>query len=110
MSLKEGTRLARKVPGGNRFPLVTLADTYMPTQYGGRQRPCFKIEDYPPLGQAPAQLEREEITQIEHDERVERRYDSKPALTKAKPAKPIETVPWKDEVDDEEPDVRGGRR
>jgi hypothetical protein len=86
--LKEGTRLARKVRGGNRFPLVTLADTYMPTQYGGRQRPCFKIEDYPPLGQAPAQLEREEIKQIE-----------------VKSVK--RTPPWESE-DDSEPDVSGG--
>jgi hypothetical protein len=38
--------------GANFFPLVQLADTFMNTQYGGRQRPLFKVVDFVALGAA----------------------------------------------------------
>jgi hypothetical protein len=34
----------RKLRGANVYPVVTLSDTFMPTQFGGRQRPHFVIK------------------------------------------------------------------
>jgi hypothetical protein len=66
--LKEDTRRARMMRGPNMFPLVVLGAVFMKTQYGGRQRPCFKVKGFialgadntaPPLEQKPghAQLD-----------------------------------------------------
>jgi hypothetical protein len=41
---------ARKLQGDNIFPLVTLADAHMNTQFGGRQRPSFKVARFIALG------------------------------------------------------------
>jgi hypothetical protein len=60
--LRESTRLARKVRGSAVFPVVTLGDEFMPTQYGGRQRPSLKIKRYVPIG------EQAQPRQIEHVE------------------------------------------
>jgi hypothetical protein len=48
--LKERVRRARMIQGDNVFPLVTLADTHMKTQFGGRQRPQFKVVRFITLG------------------------------------------------------------
>ena len=49
--LRESTKLTRRVQGlSNLFPVATLSDTFMPTQYGGRQRPHFEIVDYKQIG------------------------------------------------------------
>jgi hypothetical protein len=66
--LKESTRLARRLRGLNVFPVVSLCDTFMPTQYGGRQRPCLKIKNYQPLGPeqvVPAQIDAGDVKRIE---------------------------------------------
>ena len=118
--------------GPNLYPLVGLADTFMPTQYGGRQRPHFEIKDYRALGPVPGQLdERGPIRQIErvenHGQRepiVEIKEDGDQAQrapvgrlprdgaakrsgrqSDAKPAKQVDPAPWND---DDEPDVRAG--
>lgn len=48
--LRESVRIARKAEGAPVLPIVTLADTHMPTQFGGRQRPHFEIRDYKIIG------------------------------------------------------------
>jgi hypothetical protein len=40
----------RKLRGANVYPVVTLSDTFMPTQFGGRQRPHFVIKRWVRLG------------------------------------------------------------
>jgi hypothetical protein len=53
-TLKETTGRTRMLQGAqNIFPIVTLADVPMPTQYGTRQRPHFVIKGWQTLG-APA--------------------------------------------------------
>jgi hypothetical protein len=41
--LAERTTWMRKYRGESVYPVVTLSDTFMPTRFGGRQRPFFKI-------------------------------------------------------------------
>jgi hypothetical protein len=110
------TRRVRQQP--NLFPLATLSDTFMPTQYGGRQRPHFGIVSYQPLGPepaAPAQIElRDDCRDGDnhHDlgtgrrESGDRHHDhaegAKPKradLAESKPAKPKPAL--KDEMNDE---------
>ncbi len=59
--LKGDVYRARMLQGDNVYPVVTLADTHMKTQYGGRQRPAFKIVRFVPIGgQARPLLEQPE--------------------------------------------------
>ena len=44
--LKEDTRTARLVKGPHAYPLVTLTDAWFTDNYGGKQRPHFKIKDW----------------------------------------------------------------
>jgi hypothetical protein len=53
--LKDNVKRARLLRGENVYPLVTLGDAHMPSAYGGRQRPSFKIVKFVPIGAAPAQ-------------------------------------------------------
>jgi hypothetical protein len=53
--LKADTQRARLLHGANVYPLLTLGDVFMPTQFGGRQRPCFNVVKFIPIGAAPAQ-------------------------------------------------------
>lgn len=48
--LKGHVRRARMLQGANVYPVVTLADTHMRTQFGGRQRPQFKVKRFVVLG------------------------------------------------------------
>jgi hypothetical protein len=68
--LKGATQRARMLRGPNVYPLVTLIDVFMKTQFGGRQRPCFKIEDYVPIhprgGGSPPPVEKAASPQLEH--------------------------------------------
>ena len=48
--LKDDVHRARMLQGDNVYPVVTLADTHMKTQYGPRQRPAFKIVRFVPIG------------------------------------------------------------
>ena len=48
--LKGDVHRARMLQGDNVYPVVTLADTHMKTQYGPRQRPAFKIVRFVPIG------------------------------------------------------------
>jgi hypothetical protein len=48
--LREQVDFARKRYGKHCYALVLLTDTFMPTRYGGRQRPHFKIQKWVMLG------------------------------------------------------------
>ena len=48
--LREATGMARRMYGDDVYPRVHLSDTFMPTSYGGRQRPDFKIIKFETLG------------------------------------------------------------
>jgi hypothetical protein len=54
--LKGHVRRARMMQGANVYPIVTLADTHMRTQFGGRQRPRFKVVRFITLGGAARPL------------------------------------------------------
>ena len=44
------TKWMRKLRGANVYPVVTLSDTFMPTRFGGRQRPHFEIKRWVSFG------------------------------------------------------------
>ena len=67
-NLRQATYLARRIRGPNVFPKVRLADEYMKTQFGGRQRPCFDIVGYETLGSNDAKLAAAAPKQLEHAE------------------------------------------
>jgi hypothetical protein len=48
--LVDRTKWMRKFRGEPVYPLVTLADTFMNTRYGGRQRPHFEIVRFVTFG------------------------------------------------------------
>lgn len=75
--LKERIRLARRVKNADVFAIVTLGSTFMPTQWGGKDRPHFEIKRYELLGG-------QERQQIEHKEVV---------LEPAKPDEPEVLAP-----------------
>jgi hypothetical protein len=52
--LREATHRARMLRGSNLYPVVTLSDVFMNTQFGGRQRPCFKIKTFVSLNNGGA--------------------------------------------------------
>jgi hypothetical protein len=86
--LRETTQLTRRVQGNlNLYPCATLSDTFMPTQYGGRQRPHFNVLHFEALGptqEAPAQIEHAKPKQAERiEQKVDKRTASKPS--KAEP-------------------------
>ena len=48
--LIDRTRWMRSFRGATVYPIVTLSDTFMPTRFGGRQRPNFVIKRWITLG------------------------------------------------------------
>lgn len=48
--LREATGMARRMYGDGIYPRVHLSDIHMNTQFGGRQRPDFKIIKFETLG------------------------------------------------------------
>ena len=44
------TNWMRRLRGDHVYPVVTLADKFMPTNFGGRQRPHFEIKRWVALG------------------------------------------------------------
>jgi hypothetical protein len=44
--LSDRIRTMRRWRGGQIYPVVTLSKTFMPTRFGGRQRPAFKIMNW----------------------------------------------------------------
>jgi hypothetical protein len=54
--LVERTHFMRQYNGAKVHAVVTLSDTYMPTRYGGRQRPAFIYKRWIKIGGEPAAL------------------------------------------------------
>jgi hypothetical protein len=48
--LADDVKLMRRFRGQNVYPVVTLSDTFMPTRWGGRQRPHLKTERWITFG------------------------------------------------------------
>ena len=48
--LVDKTKWMRKLRGANVYPVTTLSDTFMPTRFGGRQRPHFEIKRWISFG------------------------------------------------------------
>ena len=44
------TKWMRKLRGARVYPIIRLSDTFMPTAFGGRQRPHFEIERWVSFG------------------------------------------------------------
>jgi hypothetical protein len=101
--LRETTQLTRRVRGqANLLPIATLSDTFMPTQYGGRQRAHFNILGYKSIGpepEPPAQIEHAKPQQIV--EQIVEQKPSKDKLHKRAKAKLTAPVGSDDDFDDE---------
>jgi hypothetical protein len=54
--LVDRTRWMRKVRGANVYAVVTLSDTFMPTRFGGRQRPQFLVSRWVRLSEGGTML------------------------------------------------------
>ena len=54
--LVDRTRWMRKFRGANVYAVVTLSDTFMPTRYGGRQRPQFLVKRWARLSDGGTML------------------------------------------------------
>jgi hypothetical protein len=67
--LREATRRARMLRGGNLYPVITLADVHMATKFGGRQRPHFVIKEFIPIGTSRA--ETPQLAQPSHGKGIE---------------------------------------
>jgi hypothetical protein len=67
-NLRTATKLARRIRGPHVFPRVRLADEFMKTAFGGRQRPCFDIVGYEVLGGEDTKVETAAPKQLEHAE------------------------------------------
>jgi hypothetical protein len=51
IELRDRILLMRKFRGGDVYPLVVLADTFMPTRFGGRQRPHLPVKGWVRVGE-----------------------------------------------------------
>jgi hypothetical protein len=76
----------RRYRGANVYPVVRLSDVFMPTRFGGRQRPYFDIERWISLDGSGAVLTPTEL----------------PALESSPPAAPEVKPPSAKEVTDDE--------
>jgi hypothetical protein len=52
--LVDKTRWMRKLRGAHVYPIIRLSDTFMPTAFGGRQRPYFEIKRWVSFGRDEA--------------------------------------------------------
>jgi hypothetical protein len=55
--LRDKTMWMRRLRGSNVYAVITLADTFMNTRFGGRQRPHFKIVRWVRLGGEGGEVE-----------------------------------------------------
>jgi hypothetical protein len=96
----------RKYRGLNTYPIITLADVFFPTHFGGRQRPHFKIVRWIRLG-----AEGGEVEALPPPSATQQQLDqfAKPAEkpTTAEPELPLTTVKepsLAEELNDDIPD------
>jgi hypothetical protein len=89
--LVKRTKLTRRYRGVEVYPVITLSDTFMPTRYGGRQRPHFKVVRWITLGPGG------EVKQLESAE--QKTLDD---FANQKPGAKTVTPPTAKEVTDDE--------
>ena len=99
--IKACGRRAKQMHGLNFYPLVTLSHTWMPTDYGGRERPQFKIWSYEPFFSIAA----DQAPQLEAPQRPEALGQAapKPTVRDAQDhaAKGTKQPPKDDDLNDE---------
>jgi hypothetical protein len=89
--LTERSRFMRQYQGGKVHAVVTLTNTFMPTRFGGRQRPAFDYKRWIKIGGEHAALPAAEAVQskvIEHTPEQPPTSDDKPAVKPAEPQQP----------------------
>jgi hypothetical protein len=102
--LKDCGRRAKLMRGRNMLPLVTLSHTWMNTNYGGRERPHFKICDYIPGGDDDriAADNKPLLPKSSNEGAKPREAEAKPSEAKASGAMPSSSGPAKnDDLNDE---------
>jgi hypothetical protein len=55
--LADKVTMTRKFRGAHVYPVVTVSTKWMPTRFGGRNRPAFDIKRWISFGNGPAVLE-----------------------------------------------------
>jgi hypothetical protein len=86
--------IIRRLRGENVYPLVKLVSKFMPTRWGGRQRPYLEILDWVRLGEHG--IETDVQPQLQGDAKAK----SKPAQQSALPLRPVSKVTTAEELDD----------
>jgi hypothetical protein len=105
--LRDRVDWMRKFRGANVYATVTLADVFMPTDYGGRQRPHFKILNWIRFGAAgtPLPAPEQPMLTVETDEPPTLKADAqttKPPKQKAG-ARKVKPPTLSEDMDDELP-------
>jgi hypothetical protein len=97
--IKASGRRAKQMHGLNYYPRVTLGHTWMPTGYGGRERPQFKIRGHEPFFSIAA----DQAPQLEAPQRPEAQGQAAPKPTDAQDhaAKGTKQPPKDDDLNDE---------
>jgi hypothetical protein len=98
--LVDKTTWMRKFRGNRVYPVVTLSDTFMPTRFGGRQRPHFLIKRWVGLGSAGAEALPAPPPYPPQDRQFRPAVASPSALSGAQE---VEPPSLKEEMDDEVP-------
>jgi hypothetical protein len=94
-------RRAKQMHGLNYYPLVTLSHTWMPTGYGGRERPQFKICGYEPFFSRNAGIAAQ-APQLEAPQQPEAQGQApKPTDAQDHAAKGTKQPPKDDDLNDE---------
>ena len=104
--LVDKTKWIRRLRGAHVYPVVTLSCTFMPTRFGGRQRPSFLIKSWINLGgdgevlPAPSQP-----TLIEHVEKqLAETAAKKPAKVTKVSARKVDEPTLEEILNDDLPD------
>jgi hypothetical protein len=100
-ALSEQVKNIRKLYGDDKiYPVVTLSDTFMPTQWGGRQRPDFKVLRFVRFGNGNEALSAPEKRALPPAKEAKK---PAPETTGNTGIEVIEKPTLKEEVDDEIP-------
>jgi hypothetical protein len=98
--LVDQIQLMRKVRGQHVYPVVELSHTFMPTRYGGRERPCIIIEKWISFGPDGGVLPAPHAPSLTGPAAENPPAAAKPAPTKAEFLE-VKPVSAKEVVDDE---------
>jgi len=99
--LKDAVKWMRVMRCDNVVPLVELSNAPMPTKFGGKLRPAFKIVDWREFGGRAQSAPAPEPTPPRLDGPAETKYAE--AKGRSSALKPIESVTTSEALDDEVP-------